>query len=148
MKTSKTEVRSKPSILLRAMYNGLTKVIEGKSNLVIEMEAYCRPVGEGLCGCAATAALQEAYEFQVDPKRWTTGDRADAAGLGYNEYGVLQCALDSARRGWGGDLLIVCGNHSHRPDLWEGFEGMDTENYIERMPQLLALVERLEAEGL
>jgi hypothetical protein len=144
-----TKVTAKPSILLRFMHEGLVTASKGECRMIIDMGVFAQADAEGQCfGCAATAALMAATGKELDKDRLYGALRAGSYGLRVIEMSNIESALDHARLGMGDALFRLCNCEADPDPYFRAAPYLKTENYIWKLPRLLELVERLEANGL
>ncbi len=145
----------KPSRALTAMRNGLLATLDDPRFRVLMMSfgEMGREEEEEICfGCAATYAVQAAYNWSLSPEELVkaTGSTIRA---GY-VYGSLQdmenfeVAIDTARQGSLSTLFSYMGEIDTSPDKFQGRVGIKQHNWQEQIPALDSLIADLEAAGL
>lgn len=151
MKTIKELIKSKPSIALQGMVDGLLKQSKRKG-FKINMNTYGVDDFKICYGCAATCTVQQITKHNFKPGEiWLRSHRSQALNVEFDDLYAFEHAVNEARFGDMTKLFVYCdalGFYlSNFGWIDYQFQLMD-ENWQEQLPAVRRVIKELKKNGL
>ena len=148
MKTILGTIEGKPSNALQAMYDGLLKQ-DKRIGFVVNFRFFGGVLSDKVCfGCAATCALQEISQVDLNPGNINlVGERAKAYGFENDETTRFEITMDYARNGNLYLLFGFCGLDCRKSYHFMDGISMLSKNWRKQMPRLKKLIADLKQAG-
>lgn len=140
-------IKSKPSIALRHMVNGLIKQSKRK-NFKIDMGTYGDSHG-GVCyGCAATCAIQSITKINFTSSSIkTTHDRVGIIEGEFSELNAFESAINQARQGSMRALFYFCYIIGETGYRFNADFDLQSGNWKKQLPQVRKTISALKKAG-